>query len=375
MQWKVSRATQNGANIVKRSCIALTVLVMCIPPHGRAQESGTAIPAKGCFLRLKEHAQVPALEQGVLQEFQKEPGDPVSEGDLLASLEDTEAKLTLKLAEIDLAVATRRHAESVSVDIASAAVDESASLLEQAKIELSVARKMAESDILVRQSQAATTYSQEAFDRALRSKQEFATSVSELELAKLQYELEKSRMDTEQARYDQGLQSLRSTARAAMVEQQETAAKRLALELTDARTEHAVAKLNVERMQKSVDVATEKLARRQIKSPLSGIVVEKLRHKGEWVEAGEPVLRVIRLDSLLVEGYVDANLVDQSSRGRQVQVRAKTRQGAVTVDGRIVFVSPEIDAVNQQVQVRAEIENRKLLLRPGRPVEMVILAE
>ncbi|MEZ6127226.1 MAG: HlyD family efflux transporter periplasmic adaptor subunit [Planctomycetaceae bacterium] len=353
----------------------LVFLMIGIVQPAFAQNSTTAIPARGCFLRLKDEAQVPALEQGVLQEFQKEPGDRVAEGDLLTSLEDTEAKLLLKLAEMDLEVAAKRHSQSVSVEIAGAAVDESASLLQQAKIDLSVSRKMAESDIVLRQSLAATAYSQEAFDRALKSKQEFATSVSELELARLRFELDKSRMDSEQARYDQSLQLLRSTGQAAMVEQHETAAKRLALELTDAKTEHAVAGLTVERMQKAVEVAREKLARRRITSPLTGIVVEKLKHTGEWVEAGEPVLRVIRLDRLLVEGYVEANLVDQSDRGHRVEVRAETRQGTVTVEGRVVFVSPEIDSVNRQVQVRAEIENGRLLLRPGQPVDMIILAE
>jgi multidrug efflux pump subunit AcrA (membrane-fusion protein) len=102
--------------------------------------------------------------------------------------------------------------------------------------------------------------------------------------------------------------------------------------------------------------------------------VEQLHQQGEWVEAGQPVLRVIRLDRLLVEGYVEAKLVDQSSRGRRVQVQAQTRAGAIVVEGRLTFVSPEIDSVNQQVLVKAEIENRDLQLRPGQPVEMVIAA-
>ena len=34
-------------------------------------------------------------------------------------------------------------------------------------------------------------------------------------------------------------------------------------------------------------------------------------------------------------------------------------------DGTVVFVSPEVNPVNGQVRVWAEVENKKLLLRPG----------
>jgi multidrug efflux pump subunit AcrA (membrane-fusion protein) len=84
---------------------------------------------------------------------------------------------------------------------------------------------------------------------------------------------------------------------------------------------------------------------------------------------------VIRLDTLFAEGYVAATLVDQTFRGQQVSVTSESREGTVTVVGHIVFVSPEIDPVNGQVLVRAEIDNTQLKLRPGQSVQMVIRAE
>ncbi len=46
----------------------------------------------------------------------------------------------------------------------------------------------------------------------------------------------------------------------------------------------------------------------------------------------------------------------------------------VEVRGKIVFVSPEIDAVNQQVLVWAEVENPapQLVLRPGMKATMTV---
>ncbi len=352
--------------------LAACVMSSVAPTVASAQSPGTGIEATGCFLRLKEQANVPAREQGVLKELHVKVGDKVDESDLLVSLDDTAARLALQLAEIDFAVAVKREKESVAVKIAGATADESAKLLEQAELELSVARKTAESDISIRKAISANQLAQEELDRAIASRKEFATSVSDLELARLRQDVVGSGMDIEQARHEQSLQSLGSQSAAVIVQQQQIAVTRLNLERERATSELGISSLTVERTKKSVEVAKEQLSRRQLRSPLTGIVVEKLRHRGEWVEAGEPVLRIIRIDRLYVEGYVDAALVDQSSRGRPVTVTGESRQGPITVAGTIVFVSPEIDSVNGQVEVKAEISNPALALRPGQPVQMTI---
>ena len=42
---------------------------------------------------------------------------------------------------------------------------------------------------------------------------------------------------------------------------------------------------------------------------IAGVVVEIKRRKGEWVEPGETVIRILRIDSLRAEGFVDASQV------------------------------------------------------------------
>ncbi len=156
------------------------------------------------------------------------------------------------------------------------------------------------------------------------------------------------------------------------VEQKEAAERRLKLELKDAELECQIATLAVQQTTTAVEVAKEKLDRQHVKSPLTGIVVDKLKYAGEWVEAGEPILKVIRLDTLFVDGFVTSDLVDESFRGNPVTVKGQTRSGTVTLEGKVVFVSPEVDSVNKQVAVRAEISNADRLLRPGQSVEMTV---
>ena len=106
--------------------------------------------------------------------------------------------------------------------------------------------------------------------------------------------------------------------------------------------------------------------------PFSGVIVERLRNTGEWVEAGESVLRIIRMDVLSVEGYVSAQLVKPGFRGHKVVVACGDSGNVRKIEGTLVFVSPEIDAASQEVLVRAEIMNPDLRFRPGQPAQMWI---
>lgn len=352
---------------------ALVLLAACTAGYSPLQAED--IQVTGCFLSLRDQAQIPARERGLLKEILVEPGDQVSEAQLVAVLEDRDARLALELAELDRQIAEKQLSEASAVGIAEAAVEEAARMTEQARLEQQISSRQAESDIAIRQAAAAIALARDAFDRAVESRDKFRSSVSSREMATLQYELDRAQMDEQQAKYDQSLQQLRASSQAALVRQRETVEHQKQLELDEAQLNRGISRLTVEQMRTSVEVAAEKVDRMNMKSPLTGLVVEKLHHAGEWVEAGDPVLRVVRLDVLYVEGFVGADQVDQSFQGRDVVVTGQARGGSISVNGRVVFVSPEIDSVNGQVQVRAEIDNQQLQLRPGQSVEMVIRAE
>ena len=55
---------------------------------------------------------------------------------------------------------------------------------------------------------------------------------------------------------------------------------------------------------KAVEVEID---RREVKSPLDGIIVERLKHEGEWVQPGETMFKIVGLKRLRVEGTVPAN--------------------------------------------------------------------
>ena len=77
--------------------------------------------------------------------------------------------------------------------------------------------------------------------------------------------------------------------------------------------------------QAEVEAAEENINRHQIRSPLNGMVVKVHRHAGEWVQPGDPVLHVIRIDQAVGRGLRQrrrrtqprATCADRDARGRR----------------------------------------------------------
>lgn len=141
--------------------------------------------------------------------------------------------------------------------------------------------------------------------------------------------------------------------------------------------EMKVAQMNADVHQADVDSAVEEIRRRRLLSDVDGLVVEVFRDKGEWVQAGDVVMRVVRMDRLRVEGFLNsANFDPFQIEGKPVTVRVKLAQGRHSeFSGKIVFVNPIIQAKGNFL-VRAEVENKQVngswVMRPGMDAKMEI---
>jgi macrolide-specific efflux system membrane fusion protein len=115
-----------------------------------------------------------------------------------------------------------------------------------------------------------------------------------------------------------------------------------------------------------MELAKQAVDRRAIVAPISGMVVQVNQHQGEWVQSGKTVVRVLRVDRLRVEGFVLAKNMSGDLVGKRATLTIDLPgEPGATFDGKITFVSPEVNAVSGQVRLWAEVENQKLKLRPG----------
>lgn len=205
------------------------------------------------------------------------------------------------------------------------------------------AREKADNDINFRYATAAADVAEAAYQAALDANRRVDNSVASSEVRKLKLEHRRAVLQIEQSRLE------RSTMGH---EAQEAAAK--------------------------LEAADDNLRRRKITSPLDGVVVDVRRHVGEWVQPGDVVLHVVRLDRLRVEGFVKAADAPASRiRGRDVTVAVELPGQAGKerheVTGKVVFVSPLLQT-GGDYRVWAEVKNRQQdgqwLLQPGQPVSM-----
>lgn len=134
-----------------------------------------------------------------------------------------------------------------------------------------------------------------------------------------------------------------------------------------------VAGLTAKLKESDVEVAQRGLARRRIVSSIDGLVVEKAKEVGEWVEPGRPVIKVLLLKRVRAEGFVQAKDIRPDLMGSAVTVTAKIPgKPNAKFHGRVTFVNPERQPVNGQARIWAEIDNADLLLAPGIPVSMTV---
>lgn len=139
-----------------------------------------------------------------------------------------------------------------------------------------------------------------------------------------------------------------------------------------------VAGLTTELRQAQINVAEINLKKHQLISPLDGILVQIYHKPGEWVGPGDPVARIVRMDKLRVEGFVDASrYLPEDIEGSQVTVTIRRpNREPETFKSTISFVSPIVEA-SGDYRVWAEVDNRNSkgkhwVLRPGMDAEMRI---
>jgi hypothetical protein len=160
-----------------------------------------------------------------------------------------------------------------------------------------------------------------------------------------------------------------------------------------AKFEHQLAELKVKAAENSrkqaegearielaqIDEIKQRIARHQLSVDFDGYVIELLKQKQEWANAGDPVMRVARMDRLAVQAIVGTNVVNPHQiRNQQNVVVTLQMAGGKSEQfrGKISNVAL-VRETGTLIKIRAEVENQKVgdqnwLLQPLSVVEMVV---
>ena len=133
------------------------------------------------------------------------------------------------------------------------------------------------------------------------------------------------------------------------------------------RTVHAkdIAKLEMSKIHIEYQQLEDLLDKHQVRSPVSGMVVAVEKRVGEWVEPGTVVLRLVEIDRLRIEGFVQAEQADPKWLDCEAQVELQLSGKPIRTTAKLVFISPEVNPINSQVRVHLDVDNRDGKLRPG----------
>jgi RND family efflux transporter MFP subunit len=110
-------------------------------------------------------------------------------------------------------------------------------------------------------------------------------------------------------------------------------------------------------------LANAQMAQRTIRSPLSGVVVEKYLSEGERVEE-KAVVKVAAIDPLRVEVIVPSTYFGKIKPGMVGAVKPDMSE-ASPVSATVVVVDRVIDAASNSFRVRLELPNPDNMLPPG----------
>ena len=121
----------------------------------------------------------------------------------------------------------------------------------------------------------------------------------------------------------------------------------------------------------------------RVKSPLDGVVTEKIAEAGEILQAGAPLLVVTDLKSPWLTVYVTGPDLGRIRLGQEAEVVTDDGQ---TRKGRLTFIASQAEFTPKNVQTRDErvklvykvkvgLDNADGLFKPGMPAEARLRAE
>ncbi len=101
--------------------------------------------------------------------------------------------------------------------------------------------------------------------------------------------------------------------------------------------------------------AEMRLELKKIRSPIDGLVVEKMRAEGEYVSE-QPVYSVINIDPLFVEVIAPVSLFGVTSEGSTATVIPEAPIGG-RYEAEVIAVDPVIDSASGTFRIRLELPN------------------
>ena len=299
--------------------LSLAVVVLARRPVGDAQGIAWA-----------ESSVVSSSDDGVLLEVQVGLHDGVESNRLLARLDPTRLLLRTEVLKAELrALSAEESAEAMGRSRRFQGDREDARV-EQARLRASVAEE--EARLAARETELA---------RQERLAARGLSAPARAEDLRKEVAVIRTRLEAERERLDLAAQTLgAASSRAATA----TGPNRWLITAAEGR----------------LDEVGHRLERLNLRSPISGQVTQVLASPGEWVEAGQPILRISPVTAGEVHVWTDLRTSHKAEVGRRATVR---RASGSRLDGTVVSVAAESLVRPPALWYRSDIQEWGYLVR------------
>lgn len=112
-------------------------------------------------------------------------------------------------------------------------------------------------------------------------------------------------------------------------------------------------------------LAAENLARRSLRAPADGFVIEIFRKEGEGAESNDPLVKLVDTSKCLFIANVDEQVGRTLKTGQMVDLQIKAGNSTVAKKGEIIFTSPVVDPASGLQKVNILFDNQDGKIRPG----------
>jgi multidrug efflux pump subunit AcrA (membrane-fusion protein) len=350
-------------------CLLLLIIIQ-MTSLTHAQE----IKTEGTLLQLIDEVKVSATQAGRLASFPVREGDEVNPGDLVVEMEDIESKLMVQRATAELQLAKQKASNQIHLELARNYYELQKQILAEKNINLDISLKVSENKLPIQAREKSKDVANNELTRAVNSRKAFAGSVSESEIDKLQLSLDQAQLELEQAAFELEVEKLKADGQKELVVQQNLAVNKAKLDIDNAKEECIMDRLTLDLKQVDYEIASHALKEHRLVAPLAGVVVEKYKSVGTWVEKGEPILRIIRLDKLRAEAFIDHSYYSQALRTAKIMIRVDVPEtGPVELPGVVSYIAPEVNPINGQIRIWVEFDNAERKVLPGMKGDLVIV--
>lgn len=133
----------------------------------------------------------------------------------------------------------------------------------------------------------------------------------------------------------------------------------------------AIAQTKIKQAQQRINTIDAQASLAQIRAPISGIVTDQFQFEGEYAAAGAKLLIVADTGSVIVKANFADTVVANLKTGDAVTVFPANAPGE-RMGGQITLISPSSDPANRTVEIWANFDNGRGLLRVGDAVQFVV---